>query len=405
MPFIVAFNGNRDQYQVPLALHERGMLRYLVTDLYAADNTAWRHVPALKRLGHRRADGLPSEQVVWTPRALMSRGLAKLRKVPPHIAFETVDDYISRKALHLAQSTGSDLFLYSNYAYHAFTHAPAGMHKGLFVYHPHIGLNRDLLLADYENHPECAWSAEHETDLSASGTRQERMRTEFTYADFIVCASAFTARSLEHQGCPRERINIIPYGIDTATVPFAPEAKRSDKVQLLFVGQGVQRKGLHHLFRAWSKVAPKDAELVVVASTMDPGIQALAGEGIRFLGRQSRDQLWHLFNQSHAFVLPSIIEGFGLVLLEALAAGCYCLTTSNTGFPDLNAPDWAGDVVPVGDIDALADALAEVIRRQREGELDPRQINGFAAQLTWSQFRERISRLIEEKTGMAAAAA
>jgi len=80
---------------------------------------------------------------------------------------------------------------------------------------------------------------------------------------------------------------------------------------------------------------------------------------VQFLGRLGRnavqDALWH----SHAFVLPSLHETFGVVLLEAMATGLPVVATASGGPEDLVTPE-TGMLVPPGDVDALADALASL---------------------------------------------
>lgn len=395
MSYVVAFNRDRDFYQLPLALHERGMLDKLVTDYYRPDAAWVSKLPPFSRLAHRHAPGLPAGKVISRWRDVAWQMLAQKFGVSLYKMSRDVAADLSLTALRAAARSGADLFLYSEYAMEAFQRPEArAMRKGLFFFHPHTRLIREILSQDFAAHPECAWSMAHDFDMAQPAVQLDRLDQEWSLADFIACASGFTKRSLTASGCPAEKVTVTPYGIDVARVPFAPDARDGNgPCRFLFVGQGVQRKGLHHLLKAWRKLRLPKAELTVVAAFIDPGIAALAGEGVRILSRQSRADLWRLYNESHVFVMASLVEGFGLVYLEALAAGCYAVGTDNTGLPDLAASPAEAMSVPPADVDSLAAALETVYGRQRRGELDHRAIRDFAARRGWGGFRQAVADL------------
>jgi glycosyltransferase involved in cell wall biosynthesis len=392
MSYVVAFNRDRDSYQVPLALHERGLLANLITDYYRPDADWMSRLPGLSRLAHRHVPALPARKVVSKPLVAASQIFAPRLGVHAERVFRWVNGALSRAALRTARRANADLFLYSEYAYEAFAApAAAAMVKGLFFFHPHTALVHDILSRDFAAFPECAWSIGDDFDMRQPAARKERLNAEWELADFVVCASAFTARSLIFAGCDLAKITIVPYGIDMSAVPAAATDKPSGPCRFLFVGQGIQRKGLHHLLRAWRALGLVDAQLTVVASVMDPGIAALAGENVRLLGRQTRAELLRLYGESHVFVMPSLVEGFGLVYLEALAAGCYSIGTTNTGLPDLQPTDAEAAVLPPGDIEGLKFALENAYDRHRQGALDSQGIREFAAAKTWATFRRGVA--------------
>ena len=219
----------------------------------------------------------------------------------------------------------------------------------------------------------------------------EQVSTGWRQADAVICASSMTARSLIHAGCEPERITIVPYGI----LPGKPVSPRSNDgpVRFLFVGQGVQRKGLHHLLHAWRKVDPDQARLTLVCYSIDPGIAELARQrGVELLGRQERPKLDALMQQSDVFIMPSLVEGFGLTYLEALAAGCHVVGTANTGLPDLPLSPDACTLVPPGNIEALVETIASLIARRASGALDAARIAAEAGNWTWDDFRSGVAK-------------
>lgn len=394
--FVVAFNRDRDFYQLPLALHEAGLLSSLVTDLYYPfDRAVLRHIPGLAKLRHRCAAGLPSAKVHWTLPALLPQVMDRIRPRDNIGLFERVDAALSEAALDHAEKEHAQLFLYSNYAFRAFTSERArALLKGLFVFHPHADLIRNILDRDFAQFPECRHSYEAEYETSGRAAHAEEARNEWRYADFIVCASGFTARSLKYAGCRDELLSVVPYGVDVAAFPFRPR-ERNERVEFLFVGQGVQRKGLHHLLHAWNRLRLPQARLTIVATNLDPGIAGIAGNNVRVLPRQGRAELVQLLNASDVFAMPSLIEGFGLIYLEALAAGCHCIGTLNTGLPDLMSlvPDGveALSIVEAGSVEQLCATLETAYGKSRSPGFDRQAIRGIAERASWPVFRSGIA--------------
>ncbi|HEY1963880.1 MAG TPA: glycosyltransferase family 4 protein [Acidobacteriaceae bacterium] len=401
--YVVGFNGGRDFYHLPLALHERGLLSSLVTDAYFPhDRPVLRRAAGLSNLRRRYSPRLPSSRVHWTWPALIPQLTSRLYRADRMALFEGVDRMLSWAALRRAERENAHLFLYSHYAYQAFTSPRSrGMVKGLFMFHPHTDLIRKILDEDFARFPECRRSYEAEHDTAGHAGRLAELRDEWKYADFVVCASSFTARSLQHAGCRPGILSVVPYGADTAAVSLPRASGDRGQCRFLFVGQGVQRKGLHHLLRAWNSLNLPDAGLTIVATNIDAGIAALAGRNVQILPRQNSDGLQRLYAESHVFVMPSLVEGFGLVYLEALAAGCHCVGTRNTGLADLKEfsvpASNAISLVDAGNVEQLAAELEAIYFMHKRGDLDRVRIRALSAKVTWERFRSSVAAIAERE--------
>jgi glycosyltransferase involved in cell wall biosynthesis len=407
--YVVAFNRDRDSYQLPLALQEDGKLALLVTDLYRPSSHLSRALFRSTGLDHRFCPGLASEKTVWTWRAVWLQ-LTALRfartDAERNRIFHVIDRSLSEHAGDAADKLRSGLFLYSGYAREAFLrHASSGHLKLLFVYHPQGEFVREILIRDHELHPEvCESHRSHlvEIDLNEG----QRVQEELGLADAIVCASSFTAASVAGcGGASNKLVSVVPYGYDgTVSEGRSPESPRAPgKARLLFVGQGVQRKGLHHLIKAWSEGLYRDAELTLVLSRLDPGIAKLINAlpvPPRMLSDLSRDDLRREYANADIFVLPSLVEGFGLVYLEALAAGCFTVGTINTGLPDLRMGEEAVRLARPGDVADLVVALGDAIKDVHQGRIDKQLIRRRGAAYPWTKFREGIRGFVREAEGM-----
>src|SRR5258705_153155 len=80
-------------------------------------------------------------------------------------------------------------------------------------------------------------------------------------------------------------------------------------------------------------------------------------EGVTWLGHQPKPRVRELMSQADVLVLPSIEDGFGMVILQALACGCPVIASSNTGGPDVIVPGQTGFIVPANDDDCLLGTL------------------------------------------------
>lgn len=380
--FVCVANRARDGYQVPSALFEAGLLDRHVTDFYAPDSP---RLPLPAPLRRRHGPGLPAAVTLSTPASFLIQAAAEVLPLPRAAVFRTADALLARKAGRVAAQRGAHLYCYAGYLPPEAAIAP-GTRRVVFVFHPLAAPSLALLRADAERFPQARASFARE---QAAATRRE-VEQAWTRADAVVCASAMTRRSLTEAGCPADRITVVPYGGILADRP----ARRlpGERAEFLFVGQGIQRKGLHHLIAAWQAADLANARLTLVCYHIDPAIAAtIASPTIRLLPRQAPAALRVLYEASDVFVMPSLVEGFGLVYLEALARGCHVIGTPNTGLPDLRLPAGAVSLMEAGDLHALAAALVQARTAALAGALDRVAIAEAAAAWSWRDFRHAIA--------------
>jgi glycosyltransferase involved in cell wall biosynthesis len=390
--YVCAFRGRRDYYQAPLALAEAELLDSFITDVYAGGTVRAlsKGLPARLRekVLLRRRHGIPDEHVrcLWKS-TIFERANFRLGK-PESLIFARYDAEYSKVAATHARKNRSNLFLYSPYAWEAFTtpyrHTP---HKVLFQFHPHPDLESRILNEDKKRFPFVRESFTEESGKRLNERLRQRNRDAWKHADLVFCASSFTRRSLLEAGAPEAKCRVVPYGIEVPNITIdAPET-----FSALFVGAGSQRKGLHHLLLAWKQARlPKNSSLTLVCRTIDSGILQLAATtpNVELIRGLSPAALVQQFRKSSLFVMPSLVEGFGQVYLEALAEGCPVLGTRNTGLPDIGGE--AVNTIEAGDIDRLT-ALLESLSRELRGNTRIRELaQRSAAAFSWSRFRQKL---------------
>lgn len=386
--FVCVFGRNRDNYEVPVALFEAEVLDRLVTDFYYNDRSLLAGaVPG--KLKERRHAALPKSATMNVYPSFLLQLLFSAAKLPLSRIYPTSDRILGTAAALRACVTGSHLYSYAGYTIPRWVPL-ANRANILFQYHPHPAYMQSILRADLETHPEAAWSFEHEEDSTADAS--DARYSDWKRADFIVCASATTKRSLRFAGCPEEKISVIPYGFDRAELRANVPRGSSAECRFLFVGQGIQRKGLHHLIKAWNSANIPNASLTLVCYRIDPGIERLIDPARRvtLLRRQTPAELDRIYAQSDVFIMPSLIEGFGLVYLEALERGCFVIGTENTGLSDLDLSRDCHELVEAGNVESIRAALMRASTRHAAGGFDRVRIAENADRRPVAVFRRDI---------------
>jgi len=370
------------------------MLERLVTDFYLPDwargLAAYASPGPADALRKRFRAGL-SSRLVDTNWPSLARQLRDPRRRHDPVRMALVmDRAISLQASAVARATDSHLFLHNGAAHWAFEASP-DRRRLLFQFHPHQAFIYPLLAADLERFPEVRASFATESDSAPLDRLAPEHLVEWRGADAILCASTFTKASLVAQGCAPGRIAVAPYGAQLAMGDLPRPEGRGRRCRFLFVGQGVQRKGLHHLLRAWRAADLKDCDLRLVCSKLDPGLLPLTEQpNVDLSAKIPLAELRAAYLASDVFVMPSIAEGFGLVYLEAMSAGLFCIGARNSGLPDLGPPADVADIVGAGDVDGLAHSLVRAHERWRQGGADVRKIRAFARAHTWENFRRQV---------------
>lgn len=223
-------------------------------------------------------------------------------------------------------------------------------------------------------------------------------RQAASHADLIVTVSRFTASQVEGLlGVPASRIRVIPHGCDPA--PSLPGVLRESLI--LHVGAIQTRKNLVRLVEAFTRVAPPGWRLLLLGGDGYGSAavhQAIASSSrradIQAPGYATLAQLHEAYARASIFAFPSLDEGFGIPVLEAMAWGIPVLTSHRSALPE--AAGGAALLVDPADDPAIADALHtlctnEALRQrliQAGFERVRRATWDQATTATWSVYRE-----------------
>lgn len=222
------------------------------------------------------------------------------------------------------------------------------------------------------------------------------------------------AESFVDRGVPESRVEVVPNGVDVERFDGVTAAER-ERVRraydlsgtvALFVGTVTPRKRVVDLVEAAGRVLPdRDATLVVAGATdLDPehalraeelAVDAGVGDSVVFTGFVPEADLLALYDLADVFVLPSAEEGSSVAVAEAIAAGVPVVGTDIPGIAQQIADGTHGVLVEVGDVDALAGALATLLDDPDRRESMAAALSERARALSWERVTDRVLAIYE----------
>ncbi|MGC2659302.1 MAG: glycosyltransferase family 4 protein [Bryobacteraceae bacterium] len=208
-----------------------------------------------------------------------------------------------------------------------------------------------------------------------------RVEAEYQLATYIRVYSHWAKQNMVDFGIPAGKLLVAPHGIDTDR--FAPSEyelpERDGPLKLCFVGSVCLRKGVYYLLRAMRRFERDRLQLRIVGATGDRAFSKLFLRERRNLAVEAApgDPL-PAYRKAEIMVMPTLEDGFGFVVAEAMACGLPVIVTSACGASEWIKQGETGWIVPPGDEDALASAIADAYSRRSElkemGELGRRHV-------------------------------
>lgn len=195
--------------------------------------------------------------------------------------------------------------------------------------------------------------------------------------------------------------HIIPNGIDLSRfTPYVPSIEKysDDKLNILFVGRLEKRKGLKYLLSAYTKLKwdfPNIRLVVVGPGKLDSDSERLLGErnprDVVVVGAVSHEELPRYYKTADIFCTPATgKESFGMVLLEAMAAGKPVIASNIVGYAGVMSDGFEGFLVPPKDEDELASAMARLIESESlRAEMGGRGLTRVQ-EFTWEKVADRV---------------
>lgn len=243
------------------------------------------------------------------------------------------------------------------------------------------------------------------------------IRRAIAAADHIVAVSASTRQAALDHGVPPAKVTVVHHGVAPAwhsenaepalfgSADAAPLDRLDGLVKRPFafgLGNSLPYKNLPRLVRAFAEIAPAHPELSLVLAGRGEGNPALVrlaqqlglSERVRLVGQLSDEQIRACFARARFFAFPSLIEGFGLPVLEAMASGCPVLTSNCSSLAEV-AGDSAVLVDPL-DTASIAAGMQHLLTDAALRQQLAHQGRQRAAAFTWEDAARRTIQLYKQ---------
>jgi alpha-maltose-1-phosphate synthase len=257
----------------------------------------------------------------------------------------------------------------------------------------HAPSARRILEEEKNLHPEWADSIDN---VNFPAAYFDRLCEEPHQADIVIGASEFTLQTLRDDGVEDSKLRRLPLGFEIAHIPFhQKEAGKCRPVRLLFAGRITQRKGIKYLLDAMLKFNPLDVELHVIGHVHGSGKILKAYNNFIIHPHLHHNELLKMYGEFDLFALPSVFEGFGLVILEAMAAGVPVITTPHTIGPELIEDNSNGYIVPIRDVNAIVNSIKNYLEKDDDQRQAMRlKAREGALRFTWESYKIRLSAMM-----------
>jgi glycosyltransferase involved in cell wall biosynthesis len=365
MGWIVSQYGARQHYATARAFQRQGTLDVFYTEAWARSfRPLLRSFPGRpKAFANRWCEGLPDEKVTsFNLQTLLYLAARQFRRAAPTVESAHLDyiaegirfcRWVNRDLFKRQLSPRSDLFygcksvcletlleLKKRAIFTLVDQADPG------------AVEERLVQCEREKWP--GWEA---IPGKVPSEYYDRCHQEWDTASIVMVYSRWTRQAIIDQGVAPEKVVVVPLAYE----PQQPVARRvrpaNQPLIVLWLGTVMLRKGIPYLLEAARLLIDRNIQFIV-AGQMLVSQKALefAPPNVQFVGRVIRDQTEAVYQSADIFVLPTISDSFALTQVEAMAHGLPVIATERCGEVVSNGVD--GFIVPVGDSNALAKAIA-----------------------------------------------
>ncbi|MBI4403741.1 MAG: glycosyltransferase family 4 protein [Deltaproteobacteria bacterium] len=279
-----------------------------------------------------------------------------------------------KMAQSIARAQSADLFIgWSSFSLETLRTRQAGRHV-VVRDSAHIAYQYDLLKEEYRKFgrtfPDRQFCLERELE-------------EYDRADSIVVLSDFAKKTFVEKGISASKVDVLRLGADTSV--FHPSADRLAQLPLkaVYFGQLSIKKGIHYLLEATRDL--KHLELTLVGS-VDPDFRPLLQKysHAQIHKPMAHPQLASFIREFDLFVFPTLEDGFGQTLIQAMASGLVSVVTDNCGAAE--RMEDAGVIVPIRDAFALRTALQKFIENPQLLPAMKHKAVALARRYSWATY-------------------
>ena len=233
------------------------------------------------------------------------------------------------------------------------------------------------------------------TGLADSPAKLARKDEELALADAVIVASSFVRSTLEcHQACPAP-IHVVPFGSPPPIAVVPPARAAHAPLRVLYVGSLGQRKGLSYALEAIESLG-NSVRLTLIGKLTARHCAPLnvALEQHRWIPSLPHAQILEQMRQHDVLLLPSLFEGFALVISEALSQGLPVIATANSGATEAVRDGVEGFIVPIRSSQAIGGRLQQLANSPDKLAAMRHACLSRAAELSWGGYEQALRAVV-----------
>ncbi|MNK56818.1 D-inositol 3-phosphate glycosyltransferase [compost metagenome] len=395
--------------QTVVAYHKAGWLKYFYTAFfehpkYSLSNFLSRFGSLKSLISRRKFHELPIEKFISRPFPELLRSFSA-RKINPLVTDRVwewaelgFDKWVASSLLK------NEIDIVHTYEHAALATLQMAVKLNIFTVYEqssqhHLSFLR-MANKQFSCYPDLNSKA---TDLlinKKAKRRNKRRDEELSIADLIICNSTFTKKTLTDAGVNPERISVVPLGFPPVNRAYLERKKEDKCFVFMYAGNQSISKGSHLLYEAWRKCnfPPEVAKLVLIGKMNLPEKtrENLPGN-VSISNNIPHSELMELYKTADVFLLPTLGDGFGMVVTEAMSNGVPVIATTNCCGPDIITHMKDGWIIPPDDVDALIEQMRWCITHESDLVHFKNASIKKASEWQWSDYRNGLLNLINEK--------
>ena len=377
--------GNQNSLNAVLALKKAKMLHTFITSI----NVDYKKFPLnilpkkIKIFLESRNFNNITKKIITTslPLEFLRLGLCKIFKIDYVNGLYKKIDLLTSKILYKYKGQINAIYAYENGALKTFKVAKKNNIKCIYEL------------------PSCYWRAKNKS-FSDDNSININKDKELKLADLIIVPSTFSKKTLKKLPFKNKKIIVVPYGFPKVTESKKKWFNNKKKLKLLYVGGLEEMKGLNHFIAAIKKLNIIHKNMLVSTIIGTGPLEKYIKKELpneNFKKNLSHNLILKEMKKHDILIFPSLFEGFGLVISEAMSQGMVVISTNKTGLPDISNKNDDSITIPPNNSKDIIKKINYFVSHPKEVKRFGRNAQKTASKYKWSDYQKKLINTINQE--------
>lgn len=295
--------------------------------------------------------------------------------------------WFGKQASHHLRKDADGVIAWSSFALESFQNTKAT--KILIRDSAHIEFQMDILREEYSRYG---------VKFVEKAVAVSREKEEYQLCDHLVLLSEFAKKTFIDKGFDAQKIAKLSLGADLSL--FQPDSHPFQKpLKVLYFGTLSLQKGVQYLLKAFERMPRAVATLDLVGSISPEFKKCLKNSPVELHPAMKHDALSQFIRTFDVFVFPTLHDGFGQTLLQAMASGVIPVVTENCGASEIIEKGKNGAVIPIRSAETIYDTLRSLAQDKSLLENLKSGVRTGISGYSWENYGESVCELVERLVG------